>query len=330
MSSDGPSLAGASDPARPMVRAVETDDLDEIRQAFVRWDQRLEQLEGGPFRGGLRLVDLGGVQLLAVRSARVVRARGARPDGSCVFSTVTDRNAGSSWRGRTLGTGMVNVIAPDSEMDHRTCSNYQNVSIVVQIGLLEWTAAALIGVGLDRILCGDRALAIGSRDADELSQRLHTTLLALSTPPDGKGTEAKPLVNPDDLVVLLLDTLTAGRVVDPFRTTTGQRLAAVRKVEEYVRAFPDRRPGVLELCKLAGVSKRTLHYAFLEATGCTPKDFIKAIKLNAARRALRTIGPGAGHVEQVARRYGFHRPGNFASDFRRLFGELPSEFIRKP
>jgi AraC family ethanolamine operon transcriptional activator len=309
---------------------VESQDLDEISQDFARWDQRFEQLDGGRFRGWLRLADLGSVQLFDVGSNRVVRARGARPADSFVFSPVTDWNAGSYWRGRTLVPGMVNVLPPEAELDHRTCPDYQHIAMVVHRGLLERIAVAQLGVGLDRLLCSDRALAIDPRDANELSGRLRETVLALSAPPDGVRTPSRPIVDPDDLVVLLLDTLAAGRMVDPFRTTAAQRLAAVRKVEEYVRAFPDRRIGVVELCALVGLSKRTLHYAFLEATGCTPKEFVKAIRLNAARRELRAIGPGPGHVEQVARRYGFERPGNFASDFRRLFGELPSGLIRKP
>ena len=79
---------------------------------------------------------------------------------------------------------------------------------------------------------------------------------------------------------------------------------------------------------MTGVSKRTLHYAFLEVTGCGPGEFVKRIRLNAARRELLALGPGRGHIERVARAHGFDRPGNFAADFRRLFGELPSRFLR--
>lgn len=328
MSTDARHAAGPGEPARAAAWSLETDDLDELSQAFARWDQRFEQLDGGRFRGRLWLAELGGVQLWTVATNRVVRARGSRAADSFVFSPVSGRTAGSYWRGRELAPGMVNVLAPDAEMDHRTCREYENTSLVVHRGSLERVATAVLGVGLDRLLCGERALEIGACRASALSDRLRDAVLALTPPRDGAAAALRSAADPGDLVAHLVETLAAGRVVDPSRTTAGQRREAVRRVEDHVRAHPERRLGILQLCELSGVSRRTLHYAFLEVTGCTPKDFIKAIKLNAARRELRAIGPGPGHVERVARRYGFDRPGNFAADFHRLFGELPSRSLR--
>jgi AraC family ethanolamine operon transcriptional activator len=328
MRADAASPSGGV-PRPVLTSALETDDLDELGAAFGRWDQRFEQLGAGRFQGRLRFADLGGVQLLCVETNRVVRTRGSRPADSFVFSPVTTEIAGSYWRGRTLAPGMVNVLAPQAEMDHRTCPDYRTDALVVRRDLLEQFAATLIGVGLDRLLCGNRALDIGVEHAVKLAGMFREATLRLVPRPDGERSPPPDPVEPSELVTVLLGTLATGRVVDPYRTTAGQRIAVVRKVEEYVRAFSEDRIGVLQLCALAGVSKRTLHYAFLEVTGGTPKDFVKLIKLNAARRDLLAIGPGPGHVEQVARRYGFNRPGNFAADFRRLFGELPSRYIRQ-
>jgi AraC-like DNA-binding protein len=125
----------------------------------------------------------------------------------------------------------------------------------------------------------------------------HEAALSLIARPTGEPSSSLHSFGPDELVADLVSSLANGCVVDPYRTTAGQQIAVVQKVEKYIRAFPERRVGVLELRALAGVSKRTLHYAFLEVTGCTPKDFVKAVKLNAARRDLQAIGPGPGHTD---------------------------------
>jgi AraC family ethanolamine operon transcriptional activator len=312
-----------------LISGLETDDLDELSAAFSRWDQRFEQLGAGRFFGRLEFADLGGVQLLCVEANRVVRTRGSRPAESFVFSPVTPEIAGSYWRGRILSPGMVNVLAPHAELDHRTCPDYRTAAIVVRRDLLERVAATVMGVGLERLLCGDRALEIGVEQTAALAGRFREAMRRLVTPTAGEPSPFTAAVESENLATRLVSTLAHVRVVDPFRTTCSQRIAAVRRVEDHVRAFPERRFTILQLCALAGVSKRTLHYAFLEVTGLTPKDFVKAIKLNAARRDLLAIGPGPGHIEAVARRYGFDRPGNFAADFRRLFGELPSRTIRQ-
>jgi len=55
----------------------------------------------------------------------------------------------------------------------------------------------------------------------------------------------------------------------------------------------------------------------------------KALKLNAVYEALnsqlRASAPSGATVQEVAGQWGFTHTGNFAADYRHLFGELPSE-----
>lgn len=143
------------------VAALETDDLDALSAAFARWDPHVEQLGAGRFLGRLRFAGLGGVQLCCVETNRVVRTRGTRPADSIVFSPVTPEIAGASWRGRSLAPGMVNVLPPQAEMDHRTCLNYRMAALVVRRDLLEQAAATPPGVDLGRIFCDNRAIEAG-------------------------------------------------------------------------------------------------------------------------------------------------------------------------
>ena len=63
--------------------------------------------------------------------------------------------------------------------------------------------------------------------------------------------------------------------------------------------------------------------------GLSPKTYLKALKLNEARRELRRSGSALASVSDVAMRYGFWHLSQFAADYRWLFGELPSETLRK-
>jgi AraC-like DNA-binding protein len=45
--------------------------------------------------------------------------------------------------------------------------------------------------------------------------------------------------------------------------------------------------------------------------------------------ALRSGTPGTASVSEVARRYGFRDPGRFATNYRALYGELPSATLRR-
>ena len=50
--------------------------------------------------------------------------------------------------------------------------------------------------------------------------------------------------------------------------------------------------------------------------------------INQVRRALLDVSADAS-VSEIARRFGFRHLGQFASDYRVLLGELPSETLRR-
>ena len=85
---------------------------------------------------------------------------------------------------------------------------------------------------------------------------------------------------------------------------------------------------VRELYQAAGVSGRTLEHAFLEHFGVTPKTYIQAYRLNGVRKLLKECDPDSTKIVDVANRWGFWHMGHFANDYRKLFGELPSETLR--
>lgn len=87
---------------------------------------------------------------------------------------------------------------------------------------------------------------------------------------------------------------------------------------------------VKDLCRIAGASERLLRYAFLERFGISPKAYLLAVRLNGVRRELRSADPSTTKIVDVAGRWGFWHMGQFAADYRRLFGELPSETLGGP
>jgi AraC family ethanolamine operon transcriptional activator len=103
----------------------------------------------------------------------------------------------------------------------------------------------------------------------------------------------------------------------------------VRRAEEFMRAHWRDPMWVLDLCRELGVSERTLHYAFQEVRGLSPMAYFKASRLNAVRQELKATRAGTTTVREIAQRWGFWHTGEFAADYRRLFGELPSQTLNR-
>jgi AraC family ethanolamine operon transcriptional activator len=86
---------------------------------------------------------------------------------------------------------------------------------------------------------------------------------------------------------------------------------------------------VPDLCAAAGTSQRTLEYAFRETFGITPLNFIRLRRFHMTRHELLVTRPGETTVGDIAYRTGFLEPGRFATSYRQLFGESPSQTLRR-
>ncbi len=99
-----------------------------------------------------------------------------------------------------------------------------------------------------------------------------------------------------------------------------------RRAEEFMRAHLSNPVGAIDLCRELGVSDRSLRRTFRERVGLGPMAYFRFLRLNAVRTRLQAAPEVA--IADVAGEFGFHHMGNFAADYRRLFGERPSATLR--
>ena len=83
-----------------------------------------------------------------------------------------------------------------------------------------------------------------------------------------------------------------------------------------------------DLCKVAGVSQRTLQYAFQELFGLSPMAYLTRLRLHRVRQALRTTRAPSTRVSAVALDWGFWHFGDFSRAYRECFGERPSDTLK--
>jgi AraC family transcriptional regulator, ethanolamine operon transcriptional activator len=132
-----------------------------------------------------------------------------------------------------------------------------------------------------------------------------------------------------DIPRQLLEILGSSRGEETIPTLR-MRESALKRALKIIAEMNDEPPTVAELCRMAGASERLLRYAFLERFGVSPKAYLLAVRLNGVRKELRDADPSSTKVIDVANSWGFWHMGQFAADYRRLFGELPSETLGGP
>lgn len=115
------------------------------------------------------------------------------------------------------------------------------------------------------------------------------------------------------------------RPPDEARST---RTRAVASAEAYVRAHLDSPVPVSRLCRMVGVSERSLRNAFHDVHGVSPKRWMVAERLRSVRRALCEHATDSVTVTVVATDHGFSELGRFAATYRHAYGEKPSATLR--
>lgn len=109
------------------------------------------------------------------------------------------------------------------------------------------------------------------------------------------------------------------------------RRRIIRAADEYLQANPARPIYTDDLCSALGVSATRLAEVFRVTFGVSPHRFLKLRRLAMVRAALRSRdndGPPP-FVRTVALMHGFWHLGQFARDYRALYGETPSSTLAR-
>lgn len=102
----------------------------------------------------------------------------------------------------------------------------------------------------------------------------------------------------------------------------------VRRATQIADDHPGPVP-ITRLCSQLRVSPSTLENSFKKITGLTPHTFFLRRRLNRARAALLDADEDANRVTDIALENGFTELGRFAVRYRQMFGETPSETLRR-
>lgn len=132
----------------------------------------------------------------------------------------------------------------------------------------------------------------------------------------------------EESLVAQLITAALGNLPIADRSTPAVRAKALMGACEYIETHKRDLTTVGDVCAATGASWRTLDRAFKERFSVGPKAYISALRLTYVRNELSNCAP-ATRISDVANEWGFWHMGQFARDYRKLFGELPSATLKR-
>jgi AraC family transcriptional regulator, ethanolamine operon transcriptional activator len=316
---------------QPAVTVFEITEPTASGESLEIADMDLVKLASPGLRARRVIVRLEGAMVVYHRTNLRVRVRSTMSHGLVGYGTWGPGGKGSSVDGVPLRPGMMWAAEAGAEMVFVVEPGYESVfaaftpdEMTAHLQGRKREASVSLPRGAE-ILQRDPALV---RRFFSWGKRLVTT--AERRPDlfnDRTDTRAAAQVG------LLEALLAALGATSDFRPPRGDstRLAQsriVKSAEDYALAHIDDPLYVTDLCEAAGVSERSLEYAFKKIMGMTPVAYLIRVRLHRVRQALLAATAGSTTVSVEALKGGFWHFGEFSRAYKDCFGELPSATLR--
>ncbi len=290
------------------------ESLDACAEALAPRGMDLELLQLGPGSGrvSMQTTQCRTFTLQRVHiDAPAIRRGSLNPETVSIALWAEHRPQEGTWCGRPLGDAGVSVFPDEFSATGKHCLSGTVIDVTPARCL---DTAALLEVELKPGWHGGTVI---QPLPEARLDRLCRNLSALESGAADDHTELEVLSG------------IIGALAQPARSRprASQRARAFAAGREHILACGSDLPTMPELCRAAGVSLRTLEYAFREHVGMTPVQYLKVYRLNQVRQMLRRGQTRT--VADAANAWGFWHMGKFAGDYRGLYGVNPSADLQR-
>ena len=284
---------------------------------YSEWDIDFRQIEPGQMESKIFLRSSPRVSLVELHLSRGNHQLGCSPTDSVTFG-LTSWETLHSWQGAKIGTPGLLSFGTRSEFEGVSRPGFVGLSINIPTPFLACVSDQL-GLPLldDYLRTTMLPVRRRTRALHWLSEYSHALLHGQGTPFEDQQQE--------DLVAALINTALDAQKFDD-RSAFSVRAKSVTRAVELMNERIDDNVSICQLCVDSSTSWRTLTRGFQERFGIGPKAYFNRIRLGRVRSDL-LQGRSAYSVADAANRWGFWHMGQLAKDYKRMFGELPSETL---
>lgn len=322
----------------PQISTVQAHDADEHAHNLTDWEQSYDQVTRGAFHGVLTELKMPQMQIFREHTSQALRQSccvwpqafwfGIPNLASTQSLPVTDK---VRINGRQGHSDAIMVRPGNCEFELLTPTHYTVYGIVVKTDSLQAAADRMHCVIDWQKLATTEVLHVSDASRHACLQLLGQLSSSENKPLDSNTSQTVAGANADEESVMLtvLSMLDSGEVDCAVSNSFMRRRRIVAQARDYVLEHKDRLTSVVELCECLHVSRRTLQYCFEDVLGMSPIQYLRIIRLNGARRELREPVSKVRRVSDVAADWGFGHLSQFANDYRKLFGQTPSECLHQ-
>jgi AraC family transcriptional regulator, ethanolamine operon transcriptional activator len=305
-----PAPAPAS--GRSLLRFTDPNQFRNISE----WDLDCRQIEGGAMEAIFAVRASKALTVMDVQFSKAVHQLGRSPVDKVTVGIQLSTTHLKTWHGMTVPRPSLFCFGHGVEFEGTNEPGSRTVVVSIPTSRIEH-AAARLGLCVPETLLRTLPLPV-FRNPYRLEKiaELSRNLICPTWAPPRHSEE-------DDIISELLLAATDAEQHDD-RSTLRKRSKAVKTALDCMANIVDENTPISKICAETGVSWRTLDRAFHERFGIGPKAYHTRLRLSRARSDILERGRSCV-ISDVANKWGFWHMGQFARDYKDLFGELPSE-----
>lgn len=285
------------------------------------WNQEYVQVSNGRFRGSVDSITIDGIRLFDERMNQRVLQKGATPDDVLAIGMPLRLAESAILCGVVCSEEDLHIFSGSGEFEYLSPPGFAFIGIEIPLTqdvLQQFDDADFISKRRGQEI---RKISVGLGKANALREAI-LCLFELQKRDPSILEHSHQLRR--TLVSSIVDIMQAGDPgSDSDRSNNAWKL--IRRMRDVVVENPDCPISMTDLASSLGTSRRSIQYACQSILHTTAVDYLRTIRLNRVRMEL----AWRPTVTYAAAEWGFWHLGNFARDYQRLFGELPSDTHRR-
>ena len=292
---------------------------EEVPNHTHGWDLDINEMTKRTFEVDIRGVHTSHLQLSLMRYHAAIMIDGGYPDGAVIFSFVKTDGL-THEKNRTYNNDGMIVLNDNKNFDLIISKPCYILTFAIEKEILEREFESFFNIPFMKVY-KEQDICLNQSEAYYLLFKEEMKILKERSP-ENTSRESYAALEIEILKKLFSHFLFRPKEVNylPRYIRNGRAL-----LEQNINATYT----ISDLVDDLRVSKRTIQHGFKHYLGFTPKEYQQYIRLNGIRKTILNAEDPCIKLSEIAANYNYTHLGHFSTEYKKFFGESPSETLRK-
>ncbi len=285
------------------------------------WDFDINEMTKQPFEVDIRAVHTYHLQLSLMRYYAAIMIDGGYPDGAVIFSCIQTQGLIHE-KNRTYGNDEIIVLDDNKHFDLIVSEPCYIYTLAIEKEILQREFESFFNTPFAEVYKKQDIYLDPERSEAYYSLFKEQMRLLRQNSEEG--------ISRETCAVLELEIL---KKLFPFFQFRPKKINYLPKYIRDGRVLLEQNINatytIADLVEDLQVSKRTIQHGFKHYLGFTPKEYQQYIRLNGIRKTILGVKDPHITLSKIAANYNYSHLGHFSAEYKKFFGESPSQTLRK-